>query len=110
MTTVRSGVLASLISVGAGLTLFAVVPSTDTWLIKEWRIHNPTGAPVVVTLFTVHVVTGARAFLFNGSVPAGGDASGACWLAVGPSGQIQTTPGAIGIELYLSGADLPGHI
>ena len=106
----RSGVLCSAVSAGAGGFVIGTVTSTDSWVIKDWRIYNSTGAPVNVTLLITNPGGTTFGVRFLASVGAGAFASGNGWVAAMPNAQVQAIPGAAGVHFWVSGADLPGHL
>lgn len=106
----RSGVLCKLLSVGAGGVVLGNVPASDTWVVKDVRVYNTTGAPVNVSIFAADATSTIFGALFIGAVAAGAVGSVSCWVAVPPSGSIQALPGAAGVHIWVSGADLPGHL
>jgi hypothetical protein len=107
---IRSGVLCAGASPGAAGFVVGTVPVTDTWLLKDWRIYNLSGALQNVTLLVANQANTLFAVLFIGAVAAGAFASGACWVAGGPGATVQAVGGAAGVHFWVSGTDLPGHL
>jgi hypothetical protein len=90
--------------------MFGTVPSTDSWIIKDVVVFNSGGAPVVVDVFAGNPAFTIFGILFSQSVAAGGFGFTSRWFAMGPSDTITVTPRAAGIHVWVSGADLPGHL
>jgi hypothetical protein len=106
----RSGVLCRGLSAGAALIQIGVVPVTDTWVIKDWRLYNQTAAPLAVILYVLDQNSVVLTPLFVGNVPANQFVAGSGWVAAMPGATVQLSPGAAGLHAWVSGADLPGHL
>lgn len=106
----RSGVLGKAVSASGAVQVLAVVPVTDTWVIKDWRLYNSTAAVLAVVLYLVDSAGVVTTPLFIGNVPANQFVSGSGWVAAGPGASLNVSPGAAGLHTWVSGADLPGHL
>ena len=107
---VRNGKLASATSGGSGAFTIGTVPSTDTWILKDIRGTNRSGGAAVVQVFITDSVHGVNAYVVNQSVPALGTYSWSGWVAMGPNDTLNFNGGAASVDVYASGADLPGHL
>lgn len=111
MAPVRNGVLARVITPGAGgAATFGTVPLTDTWLVKQLSIYNAGAAAAVCTLIANSAAGGIIAVLVSQSLANGASLQVPIWFAMGPGDFIQYSTGAQTFHVWVSGADLPGHL
>lgn len=108
---VRNGVLARVVTPGAGgVATFGTVPSTDTWIVKSVFIYNAGNAPAVCTVLANAPASSVVAVLTSASIAAGATLQLQTWFAMGPGDFVQFSTGAQPFHVWVSGADLPGHL
>lgn len=111
MAPVRNGVLARVVTPAAGgAATFGTVPSTDTWLVKAVNVYNAGNAAAVATIIANAPASAVIAVLLSQSIAAGASVSLQTWFAMGPGDFVQYSTGAQPFHVWVSGADLPGHL
>lgn len=109
--TVRSGILARYQSAAAGSsTTIATVQATDTWIIKTINLYNGNAASASVTIDLVAAAGGTIAQIYNKGIGTGVGDQITGWWALGPGDTIFLGWSLGPIHVWISGADLLGHL
>lgn len=108
---VRNGVLARATSAGApGSGTIGTVPVTDSWLIKSILLQNTAGVAVMLSIWVQGGAGPQIGALYSKSLAAGALDNVQIWVAAGPGDTLNWSFDQNGVHIWVSGADLPGHL
>lgn len=109
--SIRSGVLVAFNTpAGGGNATIATVQSTDTWILKDVALFNNNAAAITAEIYIARV-SGQKGYLFSGqSIQSVGVFRWTGWIVAGPSDTIHLFTSSGVVNVWISGADLPGHI
>ena len=110
MAPIRVGVLARFVAAGLVPVQIGAVPVTDTWLIKDVRVWNPTGVTHLMQAFALDPTGLIRTYIFYINSANISVAQVGIGLALGPGDTVWFGADAVGCGCWISGVDLPGHL
>lgn len=107
----RSGVLCRTVTSGqVAASVVGTVPSTDTWILKSVFVWNQSGNPAGVTVYVTDSGQSVIAVLLNATLQNQNTENWSGWLALAPGDTVRLTTLQANISVWVSGADLPGHL
>jgi hypothetical protein len=106
----RSGVLCRAVSASAAGFTLGIVPVTDTWIVKDVGVYNAGAVGQSIQIVIANQASTIYRVLFLKTLGPGAYDSVAGWFAAGPNDSILVQPGAAAVHVWVSGADLQGHL
>lgn len=109
MTGTRNGCVARLQLPVEGWQTILTVPAGNTLLLKHLAVWNDTPDVIAFGAYVQDPVTMTHTNLLPNDVPATGGLDWEGWIALNPGDQLLIYSAAAGLNLWASGALLPGQ-
>ena len=105
--TVRNTCVAHGTVTGTISALAYTVPAQSAFILKSALLRNTGAAATVATVFFIDVPSGDEAFVWQGSIAAGGWYNWSGWCVANAGHDVEVDAGGGTIKYWLSGATLP---